>query len=785
VFRYLIGRFSLHFFRVDFVMKIFSFLFVLAVCSSAMSAELLTNPGFESDMAGWTVTKSSATAAISTTKFHSGAKSAQLETSSAPAYVNATQSIPYDGSTEYTLTAYAMDNWSNGGNAMTDAVILKIQYYNASSVLLREDTASLSMPKDYSWHFYTLTSTDIPAGTVTVKPVIGTIQFNEWMRSILFDDASFTGITVVPPQPHTGDLNNDLFVNFEDFRLLAGGWMQTADYEDLQTITDNWLTDYSSPLTIVPSAQTVEKYGYVSFDINSVAPYTNQYNPDDIRIDIIFDEPDGGQIVLPCFYVSGNAAASKWQGRFTPQKTGQYSYQAKVFVDGIYAGMSDVACLTVTNSTKDGIIHKDPDSYYFWKHDSGKAFRGIGENVAWDTRSYNNQMYPYEYMLPMLGDRGCNFVRVWLCEWNIPLEWATLGRYTESASQRLDQLFSMAQQNGIYLLLTLNTYSEFKSVKNIWGTGDDWVRNPYNTINGGPCSTAASFFSNTTAKNIYKKKLRYFIARWGYHPNLAVIEFFNEVDHLYNDGDASVPAAGIVSWHDEMSTYLKSIDPFEHLVTTSFSYKWIPDLWNVGNLDFTQTHPYGTTDNAYSTITSYISNFGKPYVMEEFGYSWENAGSSSNHYLFRRELHMGMWRGMFSPTPVLPMVWWWENLAYYNDWDVFGATANFSNQITADSDGFLMQLSVNAITNFEIMGVQTTGKMYVWLRNKSSSTISTASLTIPGVQNGTYEASFYNTWSGAYASPSTVSVTAGILSVPIPSLAADGDIACRIVKTGK
>jgi len=768
-------------------MKIFQFLFVLTVCSSAISAELLTNPGFESNMTGWTVSSSNGSVSSSTTA-HSGSKSTKFETTdySSPysAYIYASQSVAYDNSTEYTLSIWARDNWSNGGAAMANAVTLRIEYYNASLTLLRTDQQLSALPKDYAWHQYNFTSTNIPAGAATVKVVFGTTQDTQWQKSVLFDDASFTGITVVPPQPHTGDLNNDLLVNFEDFTLLAGEWMQTADYEDLQTITDNWLMDYSSPLTIVPSTQTVEKYGYVSFDINSVAPYTNQYNPDDIRIDIIFDEPDGGQIALPCYYVSGNAAASKWRGRFTPQQTGQYSYQAKVFVEGMYAGMSDVACLTVTNSTKDGIIHKNPDSYYFWKHDSGKAFRGIGENVAWDTRSYNNQMYPYEYMLPMLGDRGCNFVRVWLCEWNIPLEWATLGRYTESAAARLDEVLSLAQQNGIYLLLTLNTYSEFKSVKNIWGTGDDWVRNPYNTINGGPCSTAASFFSNTTAKNIYKKKLRYLIARWGYHPNLAVIEFFNEVDHLYNDGDASVPAASIVSWHDEMSTYLKSIDPFEHLVTTSFSYKWMPDLWNVSNLDFSQTHPYGSTDNAYSTITSYIGSFNKPYVMEEFGYSWENAGSSSNHNLFRRELHMGMWRGMFSPTPVLPMVWWWENLAYYNDWDVFGATANFSNQISADSDGFLMPLSVNAITNFEIMGVQTTGKMYVWLRNKSSSTTSTATLTIPGVQNGTYEVSFYNTWSGAYASPSMVTVTAGILSASIPSLAADGDIACRIVKTG-
>ncbi|HAL45879.1 MAG: hypothetical protein A2Y12_14560 [Planctomycetes bacterium GWF2_42_9] len=768
-------------------MKVIASLVLFTICSTTISAELLTNTGFESNMTGWTVSSSNGSVASSTTA-NSGSKSTKFETTdySSPysAYIYASQSVAYDNSTEYTFSIYARDNWSNGGQPMANAVTLRIEYYNASSTLLRADQQLFSLPKDYLWHQYTFTSTQIPAGTAIVKPVFGTTQDSQWQKSVLFDDASLTGVVPIVQEPHTGDLNGDLFVNFSDYSQFANGWQISTDEVDLYDIADNWLAEYCEPLAIVSTLQTVQQYSPVFFDINSVSAFSNPYNPDDISIDIIFHSPDNSQITLPCFYVSGNSSASKWQGRFTPQQTGQYSYQAKVYVNGVYEGYSPISSLTVTESSGNGFIHKNPDSYYFWKYDSGKAFRGIGENVAWDTRSYNNQMYPYEYMLPMLGNQGCNFVRIWLCEWNMPLEWDTLGRYTASASQRLDAVFALAEQNGISLLLTLNTYSEFKSIKNIWGTGDDWVRNPYNVTKGGPCATAASFFSNATAKNFYKKKLRYFIARWGYHTNLGVIEFFNEVDHLYADGDASVPAADIVSWHDEMSTYLKSIDPFKHLVTTSFSYKWMPDLWNVSNLDFTQTHPYGTTDNTYSTITSFENNFSKPYVMEEFGYSWESAGTSSNHYLFRRELHMGMWRGMFSPTPVLPMVWWWENLAYYNDWDVFAATANFSNQITADSDGFLTSLAVNAGTGMEAMGVQTIGRMYVWLRNKTSSTISSATLTISGVQNGTYEVAYYNTWLGTYSSPSTITVTGGVLSAPIPSLTADGDMAFRIVKTG-
>jgi hypothetical protein len=230
-----------------------------------------------------------------------------------------------------------------------------------------------------------------------------------------------------------------------------------------------------------------------------------------------------------------------------------------------------------------------------------------------------------------------------------------------------------------------------------------------------------------------------------------------------------------------MSTYLKSIDPFEHLVSTSCSWKTIPGLWNVSNLDFSQTHPYGSTDGLYSTITSYVNSYSKPYVTGEFAYSWENAGTSGTHSLYRRELHMGMWRGMFSPTPILPMTWWWESFAGYNDWDVFSVTSAFGNQITSDCNGFLTSLSVSAGTGMEAMGVQTTDKMFVWLRNSTSSTISGRTMTISPLQNGTYEVRYYDTWLGTYSTPTMISVTTGVLQSQIPSLAADKDIACRII----
>jgi hypothetical protein len=767
-----------------------TYFFVLMVIPAtvAVGGELLSNPGFESGLSGWSVSSSNGWTDVSTTA-HSGAKSAVFTAydTTAPysAYVLATQSIAYNGSSEYTLSVYARDNWSSGSGTMANAVTLKIEYYNSSSTLLRTDQQSYSLSKDYQWYQYVLTATGIPAGTAIIKPVIGTTQNDQWGKSILFDDASLIGVT--PPQPHTGDLNNDLQVNFVDFALLAGVWRQTADWNDLLAITSNWLMDYSSPLMIVPSMQTVGKYSYVFFDINSVAPYSNPYNPDDIRIDIAFEDPDNNQIILPCFYVSGNPAASRWQGRFTPRKTGQYSYRAKVFVNGALDGLSDVFYLTVEDSNNDGFIHLNPQSDYSFLHDSGKLFRGIGENIAWDPRpQYDNQTYTYEYMFPLLGASGCNFARVWICMWNrgMPLEWVSpgLGRYDEVAAARLDTILSLAEQNGIYIMLTLDYVGSIETLPDYWGGNNYWPDNPYNAANGGPCANAAAFFSNSTAKDFYKKRLRYIIARWGYNPHLCVVELFNEIDGAYQDGDANIPASDIASWHSEMSTYLKSIDPFGHLVSTSAGYKYIPGLWNVSNLDFSQSHPYGSTDAIYSTIVTFTNTYGKPYVAGEFGYDWtgpEETGTQSN---YERELHMGLWRGMFSPTPILPLTWFWDKFAGWNDWGIFNAAAVYSRPMTSGNNGILQELTVNVGSGIESMALKDSSRVFVWLRNYTSSTISGRTMFIVTLQNGTYEVSYYDTWAGTYSAPTIVSVTNGVLQSSVPSLAADKDTACRIVK---
>ena len=182
----------------------------------------------------------------------------------------------------------------------------------------------------------------------------------------------------------------------------------------------------------------------------------------------------------------------------------------------------------------------------------------------------------------------------------------------------------------------------------------------YDEKNGRYQVSTADFFVNTKAKNQYKDRLRFIVARWGYSPSIGAWEFFNEIDNMqFSDKDHPINAASIVNWHDEMSAYLKQIDPYQHLVTTSISHRDLKGLNDIANIDFNQKHIYKNNRALPTTIVKYAANFKKPYVIGEYGYEYD---WSKNFNLFGNEMDSdfkrGLWYGLFSPTPSLaPHAW--------------------------------------------------------------------------------------------------------------------------------
>jgi hypothetical protein len=139
-------------------------------------------------------------------------------------------------------------------------------------------------------------------------------------------------------------------------------------------------------------------------------------------------------------------------------------------------------------------------------------------------------------------------------------------------------------------------------------------------------------------------------------------ELFNEIDNVQHwDPAGVIPAEEIVAWHDEMTTYIAAIDPFQHIRTTSISHRDLEGLNDLANLDINQKHIYNATHVVPETIDAYIAKHNKPYIVGEVGYEWD---WSKNFDDFADGMNMdfrrAFWYGLFSQTALTPMTWWWE-----------------------------------------------------------------------------------------------------------------------------
>jgi hypothetical protein len=109
-----------------------------------------------------------------------------------------------------------------------------------------------------------------------------------------------------------------------------------------------------------------------------------------------------------------------------------------------------------------------------------------------------------------------------------------------------------------------------------------------------------------------------------------------------------------------MSCYLKSIDPYKHLVTTSTAGRnALPALWELATIDFTQAHFYA--DTVYDRVSENWRTYriyGKPYLVGEFG-----RGHLPRDDLADPDgilLSAGLWLAATTPAAGNAMPWWWD-----------------------------------------------------------------------------------------------------------------------------
>ncbi len=442
------------------------------------------------------------------------------------------------------------------------------------------------------------------------------------------------------------------------------------------------------PAVLTANPKTNEKIE-LAFDVN--ADYTNPFDPAQVMVDFVY-APEGttDSIVVPCFYYTRtyyrldewhtDSTTMGWRARLLIEDAGNYA--GKLRYTGTSVVYGDPSSFSVTEGTVKGMVRNDSNNPQYYRRSTGEPFYPMGINIAW------NEMENYDEILQNITNYNANLFRYWhtpfdhsALEWSEDDFYGGLVQYNQVAAGKTDSLIGMGEKYGALIQLTMLQHGPFSST-----VDPIWPDNPYNSANGGFIEDADDFFSDTQCKFYIKKLFRYIVARWGYSPNIFAWEFFNEVQFSGNFPSQSTAwANGVMQWHSEMSRYIESIDPYNHIMTTSASDDQLYDLDTVAELDVIQYHLYSAQILEAQKDHDYMftSDLETPIINGEYG-GGDNADISLN------KQKISLWNGIFTQVPHI--MWLWDNY----DEEEWGEVFDYPTRYLEDEDFAAMENLVTA-----------------------------------------------------------------------------------------
>lgn len=545
--------------------------------------------------------------------------------------------------------------------------------------------------------------------------------------------------------------------------LLKKTFAQAGNYEVSLEITDNenkkaitkqtvivFERDaFSSPLRAETPVFLTNRKIELTFLLDKV--YSNPYDDEEVKVDAKINYPDGSQRTVPCFYMEkGNYSVGNWSAdpkqkswalRFLSLMPGVYTIEI-LLTDKNRKVAAKQQAFTINQSTDKGIIILDKANKQVYRHQTGELYTPLGINVGWDN------MTNYHTIIQNLSDAGANFIRYWMVPFNRQaLEWKDdgytqgIGRYSQAAAAFNDSLFTLAESKGLYLQPVLFQHGMFSENVN-----SNWSDNPYNVALNGPLTRAEEFFYNETAKKSTKKLLRYIVARYGYSPKLFAWELFNEVQFTgIHNAQTQQWKQGVMTWHDEMSKYIKELDEFDHLVATSASDQQLVQMDSIAGLDILQYHVYDT--NLTNVILKKNEDFkiqlkNKAIFCGEYGLTVNTADTPLD---IQRNL---IWTGIFDQVPMI--MWLWKDYTSRVWSDLFKYPAAFAKEFTLanEKDVVSWKFSPNN-AEFKSLGKKSANAYYgmVFQPTLGSSKAGTV-LDLTSVANGIYRVEILDMESG-------------------------------------
>lgn len=246
-----------------------------------------------------------------------------------------------------------------------------------------------------------------------------------------------------------------------------------------------------------------------------------------IYVDAIITRPDGATLRWPCFYDYSRG----WKLRYAPDIPGVWSYQieARFGNETAFSPVGTFICTeNTTGKSKRGFLTKDLD-WRFFSFSNGEVFYPLGVAVQWDTDIAN------------LGANGGNWVRIFKASYMFE-EYAAypdyVNNFKESKALFWDNYFEKCRDAGVFVIWLCNNWTRWKSS----------AENPY--LVEGVAADLADTFAGAQTREVFKRKLRWMMARWGYSPNLVGFDLINEC--AYGEGAAA--------FHEDMAKFVLGVD---------------------------------------------------------------------------------------------------------------------------------------------------------------------------------------------------------------------------------
>jgi len=304
---------------------------------------------------------------------------------------------------------------------------------------------------------------------------------------------------------------------------------------------------------------------------------------------------------------------------------------------------------------------------------------------------------------------------------------------------------------------------------------------------------------------MWRNRLRYAVARWGYSPNVLAWEFWNEINCVKGYNGRS---GDMVAWSGEMGRYLKATDPWRHLVTNSLgSYLDDPSLWKLPEMDIVQGHGYWhptepAAKEAAKDMAAFVASwqeklnrYGKPAIYSEFGLVNESWGDSP---LMEKDaegehFHEGLWAPVFHGGAGTAMLWWPSWVDSRDLYRRFLSVSKFLANVPWTRAGFRKAAATSSDPGAEVTAqvgrYAGSGFALVWVRNPRHTwwnavngipmpPVEKTVVTVPDMPDGGYVLERWDTWNCGTAGGEYVQAKRGKVSFEVTGL--ERDIAVMI-----